>query len=321
MISDRKVTWYSRGATIALVALIVGLLVRLGFSAHVPDALPQSPAPYTVGAASVLRDGATIRLALATDCKYCEESALFYRTLLATRSVAKFHAVAVFSEPLTLATAYLHSRNISVDEVKQADLRSLGIVGTPEISILDRDGRVLKTWKGMATAKVQWEIAAALDVLEPFRSAARAADRRMQYDDAERAIPMTTEQLTARLHDGSSLFVVDTRERDTFDKSHIRGALNIPYDELSIRASIEIPRGAKVVLFCQYLADCEEKVRERNALSQCSLAASYIIRAGATEVSLVTAEHKKLIEAGVPMESTTRNSIPLSLVAQSSPRG
>lgn len=321
MISDGKFALFSRGTTIVLGALIIGLIVKLGLSAHVPEASPQPAIPYPVGTGGVLKNGTTIRFALATDCKYCEESALFYRTLLATRAVSNFHAVAVFSEPITLATAYLNSRHISVDDVKQAELRSLGIVGTPELSILDSEGHVLKTWQGMATAKVQWEIAAALNVLEPFRAAARAADRRMQYDNAERAIPLTAQQFASRLRDGSPPFVVDTRERDAFDRSHIRGALNIPYDELSIRAPVEIPRGSKVVLFCQYLANCEERVRERNALSQCSLAASYIIRAGATEVSLVTAELTKVIQAGVPMESSTRNSIPLSLVSQTSPKG
>lgn len=44
------------------------------------------------------------------------------------------------------------------------------------------------------------------------------------------------------------VLVVDLRERELYKKAHIRGAINLPYEEeLDIR---EIPYGRDVILYC-----------------------------------------------------------------------
>jgi TonB family protein len=53
----------------------------------------------------------------------------------------------------------------------------------------------------------------------------------------------------------SGAVVVDVRDRDAFRRGHHNGALNIPQDEIPIRASIEIPTGKPVIVDCSQVQD------------------------------------------------------------------
>lgn len=47
----------------------------------------------------------------------------------------------------------------------------------------------------------------------------------------------------------SRLVIVDVRSREEFEHDHVRGAINIPLDELERRAA-ELPRRATIVTTC-----------------------------------------------------------------------
>jgi len=50
-----------------------------------------------------------------------------------------------------------------------------------------------------------------------------------------------------------ALVVLDVRERETFHKGHLAGALNIPRGELELRADAELPDPtARIVTYCQF---------------------------------------------------------------------
>ena len=48
----------------------------------------------------------------------------------------------------------------------------------------------------------------------------------------------------------TGVVVLDSRDRDAFRRNHHPRAINIPFDEMDIRASIEIPAGSTVLLDC-----------------------------------------------------------------------
>jgi rhodanese-related sulfurtransferase len=50
----------------------------------------------------------------------------------------------------------------------------------------------------------------------------------------------------------SAVTILDVRERDDFKRQHRPGAVNIPENELSIRAYIEVDRQRPVVIDCTY---------------------------------------------------------------------
>jgi len=47
---------------------------------------------------------------------------------------------------------------------------------------------------------------------------------------------------------GDSLVLVDVRERDDFRKEHIPSAINIPFDEIEVRAEDELSKSTHIVL-------------------------------------------------------------------------
>ena len=48
---------------------------------------------------------------------------------------------------------------------------------------------------------------------------------------------------------GRQMYLVDLRGRDAYAKSHLRGAVNIPFDELDERLG-ELPAGVPLVFYC-----------------------------------------------------------------------
>jgi hypothetical protein len=302
---------------LSLLVVLCSIVFRLGFSAQSREAPSPEPATASANAAPAAQhvENATLVLALATDCPYCEQSLLFYQALLSTRRFGGFRATAVFSEPVSLATEYLRARELSPDEVRQAKLIDISVVGTPTLSVLDEAGRIRKSWAGLLSADAQREIVDMLGVREPFEAAARAVDRRKRYQDAARARLVSAEELPGLLASDSALIVVDTRQRAAYRSGHIEHAMNIPFDELPVRAPIELPNAARIVVFCQYDEACEERYRERNSLTYCTLAASTLARSGASEVSVLTADLDKLRAARVRMVSSTAFQLPRTIVA------
>lgn len=56
-------------------------------------------------------------------------------------------------------------------------------------------------------------------------------------------------ELEQYLDKGRDIFLVDIRDRDSYEKSHIRGAVNIPSEELPDRMG-ELPGDRLIVLYC-----------------------------------------------------------------------
>ncbi len=48
---------------------------------------------------------------------------------------------------------------------------------------------------------------------------------------------------------GRQMYLVDLRGRDAYEKSHLEGAVNIPFDELKERLD-ELPAGMPLVFYC-----------------------------------------------------------------------
>jgi hypothetical protein len=60
---------------------------------------------------------------------------------------------------------------------------------------------------------------------------------------------VTPDELKALLSSPRNILVVDTRDRDSYEAAHIRGAINIPYDQVEFAAP-QLSRRAKIVFYC-----------------------------------------------------------------------
>lgn len=62
---------------------------------------------------------------------------------------------------------------------------------------------------------------------------------------------ISASELERYLEEGRELYLVDMRERDSFLDGHIRGAVNIPGDELP-EAFFRLPPDKFIVLYCYH---------------------------------------------------------------------
>lgn len=105
----------------------------------------------------------TLVLALSSGCRFCTESAPFYKRLAQERAkLEKLRLVAVFSEPVEQSRKYLSGLGVTVDEVHEARLDSLGVAGTPTLILADANGAVVASLRGKLSSDKETELIARL---------------------------------------------------------------------------------------------------------------------------------------------------------------
>lgn len=94
-------------------------------------------------------NGRTLVLALSTRCHFCTESAPFYQRLAQERlNNPRLRLIALFPQSVEDGQNYLEHLGIKVDEVRQAQLESLGLTGTPTLVLANNEGIVEDSWRG-----------------------------------------------------------------------------------------------------------------------------------------------------------------------------
>lgn len=105
----------------------------------------------------------TLVLVLSTQCRYCTESAPFYRKLAEQRAGGgKARLVAVLPQTVDDARSYLGGLEVKVDEVKQLRPDQLGVRGTPTLILADNSGKVVDVWVGKLPAEREADVLAKL---------------------------------------------------------------------------------------------------------------------------------------------------------------
>lgn len=106
------------------------------------------------------KNGQTIVLAISDQCHFCSESALFYQRLSSERGQTQL--IAVLPQSVEEGKKYLDGLNVSVDDVKQVPLASLGIMSTPTLILVDTQGVAINSWVGKLAADREREVLASL---------------------------------------------------------------------------------------------------------------------------------------------------------------
>jgi hypothetical protein len=96
----------------------------------------------------------TLVLALQVGCRYCEDSAPFYRRLadLQSRGELLAHAIAIFPDPGTSIDDLDTSERLDLESRAGVRFTELGIRGTPTLLLVSSAGRVLHVWNGQLTS-------------------------------------------------------------------------------------------------------------------------------------------------------------------------
>ncbi|HEV2800125.1 MAG TPA: hypothetical protein VGW12_06500 [Pyrinomonadaceae bacterium] len=112
----------------------------------------------------------TLLLVVSDTCRYCTNSAEFYRRLVQEKAAKGGpRLVAVLPQDMDRSRAYVDKLGVAVDEVKQSPLDAVGVKGTPTLILVNREGQAIESWVGRLAPDKEAE------VLSHFKSA-RASD-------------------------------------------------------------------------------------------------------------------------------------------------
>jgi hypothetical protein len=148
---------------ILCVCILIGVICVKKFLLSDPlnaVEMPRKGTRIELGGVSWGRADRTLVLALSTRCRYCNESADFYRRLAPVAAAAGVPVVAVFPQSIDEARAQWASQNLPLIGVDftQTPTRGLPIPGTPTLILVDRKGVILRAWAGKQPASGEAEI-------------------------------------------------------------------------------------------------------------------------------------------------------------------
>lgn len=149
--------------TVAVLLSIV-LVKNYLLSGPGPDG-PNAPPTVPTGTKISLQDvnwaaqKKTMLLVLSDTCRFCTESADFYKKLAQERAKHDDRRIiAVLPQEVGAGQAYLNKLGVSVDEVRQSQLSDIGVRATPTLILVDDKGVVTGSWVGKLPAENEAEV-------------------------------------------------------------------------------------------------------------------------------------------------------------------
>jgi hypothetical protein len=142
--------------TIANISVIVAALVLVVFlgqmewQRHHESAAPRKALigqTVTLPGVQFTAQSRTLVLAISTTCHFCNDSAPFYKDLVA-KSQGRLRIVAVLPQPLSEAQPYVRDAIAPSVQVVSSRLDSMGVTGTPTLLLVDSNGKVQQAWVG-----------------------------------------------------------------------------------------------------------------------------------------------------------------------------
>jgi hypothetical protein len=150
---------------IIVVALLLGatLIQRYFFPSPAGSNQPSRVQPV-VGSKLELADvnwssqPKSVVLALQTTCRFCTESAPFYKRLIQQAKDRNIKVIAVFPTKVEESAAHLNELGLQGLEVKQAPISALQTSGTPTLILTNEKGEITNFWVGKLPADKEDEV-------------------------------------------------------------------------------------------------------------------------------------------------------------------
>ncbi len=150
-------------AIIVLTIVLIGFVATRYFTTPIPSnsAKAEGVKPGAVIPAGDLvwdKSDMNLVMVLSTACKYCNESAEFYRNLSARRTGSDVRLIGVLPQPKDEVTKYLGDQKIAVDEIITLNPGQIDVRGTPTLLLVNRNGVVLQVWNGKLPPEKEAEV-------------------------------------------------------------------------------------------------------------------------------------------------------------------
>lgn len=168
---------YKRLELIANVAIIVvscllaSVLIKnhLLTKSKLNQTAPAANQPLTNPSVSSLdinwkQDRQTLILAISSSCQFCTSSAPFYKKLVQSRKDTRL--VAILPQSVEEGQEYLKRLQVQVDEVRQVELSTIAVQGTPTLLLIDSAGVIKKSWIGQLSPSQESDVLNAIHTEE-----------------------------------------------------------------------------------------------------------------------------------------------------------
>jgi hypothetical protein len=251
---------------IAAAVLISQYWTRLSGHDAVGDNGPPPGSTIAVPGMDWAASERTLILALQVSCPYCKQSMAFYRSLLRTASPATLHIVAILPDTVQESKAYLEGSALPITDIRQINLESLGIAGTPTLLIVNRQGRIEDSWAGKLSRQQEDRVFNRLHLRRALLSAETAPGSKSSVPDSDPDL-VSLQQLGSAWQRAQ---LIDTRTRQEFTNMRAKQSLNIPMDELEIRLAHEVSADHDVLFLCKSTASCRTPPSD-GVISDCGL--------------------------------------------------
>jgi hypothetical protein len=152
----KKLELFSNIAIIIVASMLATVLVKsylfrfpsLGISAKENVNQPVNGTKLPLADIDWKQSNQTLLLAISSTCHFCTDSAPFYRRVVQTMGGTGTRIVAVLPQSIQEGKEYLKRLGVSVDEIRQVNLNSIGVQGTPTLLLVDNSGVVKNSWFG-----------------------------------------------------------------------------------------------------------------------------------------------------------------------------
>ena len=147
--------------TVAVLLSVVLVKNYLLSGPKAPEALPTVPTGTKLSLQDVnwAANKRTLLMVLSDTCRYCTESADFYKKLAQERAKHDdVRMVAVLPQDVEAGKTYLNKLGVTVDEVRQSPLEAVGARATPTLIFVDDKGVVTGSWVGKLPAENEAQV-------------------------------------------------------------------------------------------------------------------------------------------------------------------
>ncbi len=163
--THQKIELVANISIIVVALLLGGVLVHKYFFAAPPVASNQPPrlepkigSVMNVPDVNWSQQPKTLVLALQSSCRFCNDSAPFYKRVIESVKDKNVKLVAVFPTDVEESAAYLQKLGLTNMEVKQSSLNGLQVSGTPTLILTNDKGEVTNYWVGKLTPDKETEV-------------------------------------------------------------------------------------------------------------------------------------------------------------------
>lgn len=106
----------------------------------------------------------TLVLVLNVDCGFCSRSVPFYQRIIQAAALNgnKTQIIALFPNTEPDVSTYIARNRLTCRYLHGVDFLKFGVIGTPTVLLADKDGKIIRSWKGQLPTDQEDEVLQAI---------------------------------------------------------------------------------------------------------------------------------------------------------------